>query len=196
MRILKAPQSYQEEIRKSRFLAQAVVLPSAEQATELIAQLSTPSASHNCWAWRCAQQYRFHDDGEPSGTAGRPILAAIENQQFDQVLVVVTRWYGGIQLGTGGLARAYGGCATQVLQSAASEVLVPRITVEGHCPYSYLDIFKVRIAEAGALLNSEDFDAEGAWLNLAVPDSEVAGLQEALSQATRGMSVLQVLDPA
>ena len=79
MRILKAAHSYQEEIRKSRFLAQAVVLPSAEQATELIAQLSTPSASHNCWAWRCAQQYRFHDDGEPSGTAGRPILAAIEN---------------------------------------------------------------------------------------------------------------------
>ncbi len=196
MRILKAPHSYQEEIRKSRFLAQAVLLPSAEQATELIAQLSTPSASHNCWAWRCAQQQRFSDDGEPGGTAGRPILAAIENQEFDQVLIVVTRWYGGIQLGTGGLARAYGGCATQVLQLAASEVLVPRITVTGHCPYSYLDIFKVRIAEAGALLNSEDFDAEGAWLNLAVPDAELAGLQEALSEATRGVSVLQVFDPS
>ncbi len=111
-------------------------------------------------------------------------------------MIVVTRWYGGIQLGTGGLARAYGGCATQVLQLAASEVLVPRITVTGHCPYSYLDIFKVRIAEAGALLNSEDFDAEGAWLNLAVPDAELAGLQEALSEATRGVSVLQVFDPS
>lgn len=195
MRILKAAQSYQEEIRKSRFLAQAVPLPNSEQATQLIAQLSTPSASHNCWAWRCAQQQRFSDDGEPGGTAGRPILAAIENQAFDQVLIVVTRWYGGIQLGTGGLARAYGGCATQVLQLASSEVWVPRITVTGHCPYSYLDIFKVRIADAGAVLNSEEFDAEGAWLTLAVPDTQLAGLQKALSEATRGVSVLQVLNP-
>ena len=194
MRILKAAHSYQEEIRKSRFLAQAVFLPAAEQATELIIQLSTVNASHNCWAWRCGPQYRFHDDGEPSGTAGRPILTAIENQAFDQVLIVVTRWYGGIQLGTGGLARAYGGCATQVLQNAPSKILVPRTTLAGHCPYTYLDVFKVRIAEAGAVLNSEEFDAEGAWLNLAVPVAQVAMLQETLSQATRGASTLQEVD--
>lgn len=195
MRILKAAHSYQEEIRKSRFLAQAVCLPVAEQAAELIAQLSSVNASHNCWAWRCAQQYRFSDDGEPGGTAGRPILAAIENQQFDHVLIVVTRWYGGIQLGTGGLARAYGGCATQVLQSAPSEILVPRITLAGHCPYTYLDVFKARLTEAGAVLNSEEFDAEGAWLNLAVPVAQIAALQEALSQATRGASTLQEVEP-
>ncbi len=191
MRIITAPHSYQEEIRKSRFLAQAVFLPSAEQAPELIAQLSTPNVSHNCWAWRYGDQYRFNDDGEPGGTAGRPILAAIENQRFDQILIVVTRWYGGIQLGTGGLARAYGGCATQVLQTASSEKLVPRTTLSGHCPYTYLDVFKVRIAEAGAVVNSEEFDAEGALLNLAVPDKQVAVLQDALSEATRGVSSLQ-----
>lgn len=191
MRMIKAPHSYQEEIRKSRFLAQAVFLPSAEQAPELIAQLSTPNVSHNCWAWRCGDQYRFTDDGEPGGTAGRPILAAIENQQFDQVLIVVTRWYGGIQLGTGGLARAYGGCANQVLQTASSEELVPQTILTGHCPYTYLDIFKVRIAEAGGVINSEDFDAEGAVLNVAVPDAQVATLQNVLSEATRGVSSLQ-----
>ncbi len=194
MRVIKAPHSYEEDIRKSRFLAQAVFLPTAEQAPELIAQLSTPAATHNCWAWRCGEQYRFNDDGEPGGTAGRPILAAIENQRFDQVLIVVTRWYGGIQLGTGGLARAYGGCANQVLQTAPSERLIPRITVQGHCPYSYLDIFKVRIAEAGGVLNSEEFDAEGAWLNLAVPEEQLAALQEALSEASRGGSVLQEVE--
>lgn len=191
MRIIKAAHSYQEDIRKSRFLAQAVFLPCAEQAPELIAQLSTPTASHNCWAWRCAEQYRFNDDGEPSGTAGRPILAAIENQQFDQVLIVVTRWYGGIQLGTGGLARAYGGCAHQVLQTADSELRVPRIGLAGHCPYPYLDIFKVRISEAGGIIQSEEFDAEGAWLSLAVPEAEAAVLQEALREATRGSRSLQ-----
>ncbi len=191
MRVIKASHSYQEEIRKSRFLAQAVFLPSAEQATELIAQLSTANVSHNCWAWRCGEYYRFNDDGEPSGTAGRPILAAIDNQQFDQVLIVVTRWYGGIQLGTGGLARAYGGCATQVLQTASSEKRVARTVLRGHCPYTYLDVFKVRLAEAGAVLNSEEFDAEGAWLNLAVPDTQVLAVQEMLSEATRGASTLQ-----
>lgn len=191
MRIIKAPHSYQEDIRKSRFLAQAVFLPSAEQAPELIAQLSTPNVSHNCWAWRCGDQYRFTDDGEPGGTAGRPILAAIENQQFDQVLIVVTRWYGGIQLGTGGLARAYGGCANQVLQTASSEELVAQTVLTGHCPYTYLDIFKVRIAEAGAVINSEEFDAQGAVLNVAVPDHQVVALQAMLSEATRGVSSLQ-----
>ena len=191
MRIIKAPHSYQEEIRKSRLLAQAVFLSSAEQAPELIAQLSTPNVSHNCWAWRCGDQYRFTDDGEPGGTAGRPILAAIEHQQFDQVLIVVTRWYGGIQLGTGGLARAYGGCANQVLQTASSEELVLRTTLTGHCPYTYLDVFKVRIAEAGAVISSEEFDAEGAVLNVAVPDNQIAALQHMLSEATRGVSSLQ-----
>jgi uncharacterized YigZ family protein len=191
MRILKAAHSYDAEVRKSRFLAQAVLLSMAEQASGWIEQLSRPGASHSCWAWRCGEQYRFNDDGEPSGTAGRPILAAIENQQFDQVLVVVTRWYGGIQLGTGGLARAYGGCATQVLQTALSETQVPRTMMSGHCPYTYLDVFKVRLAETGAVLNSEVFDAEGAWLNLAVPDTQIALLQNTLSQATRGANTLQ-----
>lgn len=196
MRIIKAPHSYQEEIRKSRFLAQAIFLPSAEQATQLIAQLSTPNVSHNCWAWRCGDQYRFNDDGEPSGTAGRPILAAIENQNFDQILIVVTRWYGGIQLGTGGLARAYGGCANQVLQTASSETLVPQTVLTGHCPYTYLDIFKVRIAEAGGVVSAEEFDAEGAVLHLTVPDEQVVALQDILSEATRGVSCLEKAKPS
>ncbi|HZJ92666.1 MAG TPA: YigZ family protein [Thiopseudomonas sp.] len=196
MRIIKAPHSYQEEIRKSRFLAQAIFLPSAEQATQLIAQLSTPNVSHNCWAWRCGDQYRFNDDGEPSGTAGRPILAAIENQNFDQILIVVTRWYGGIQLGTGGLARAYGGCANQVLQTASSETLVPQTVLTGHCPYTYLDIFKVRIAEAGGVVSAEEFDAEGAVLHLTIPDGQVAALQDILSEATRGVSCLEKAKPS
>ena len=104
--LLLAPCDYREEIRKSRFLAQARAISSAADAQAFIEQVSDPGASHNCWAWKIGQQYRFSDDGEPGGTAGRPILAAIEAQGFDGVAVVVTRWYGGIQLGTGGLARA------------------------------------------------------------------------------------------
>jgi putative IMPACT (imprinted ancient) family translation regulator len=80
---LLAPSHYREEIRKSRFLALAAPVSSAEQAMAFLAAHSDTSASHNCWAWKVGQQYRFSDDGEPGGTAGRPILAAIEGQDMD-----------------------------------------------------------------------------------------------------------------
>ena len=82
----------------------------------MLAAASDPSASHNCYAWRLsALEARASDDGEPGGTAGRPILAAIEAAGLEGVCVVVTRYYGGTKLGTGGLARAYGGAAAAAL---------------------------------------------------------------------------------
>ena len=67
---------------------------------------SDPEATHNCWAYKIGQEYRFNDDGEPGGTAGRPILQAIEGQGMDRVAVLVVRWFGGVKLGAGGLVRA------------------------------------------------------------------------------------------
>lgn len=192
--ILQAPSQYQEEIRKSRFLAQAVFLPHPDQAPALLQQLSAPDATHNCWAWRVGQQYRFNDDGEPGGTAGRPILTAIEQQDFDQVLVVVTRWYGGIQLGTGGLARAYGGCAAKCLQAGRSKPFVQRQRVRGHCPYAGLDVFKSQLDAFGAVLEEEEFDGEGAWLTVALPPEQLPALQELLGNLSRGESALLILD--
>jgi hypothetical protein len=85
---------------------------------------SPTDATHNCWAWRIGGDYRSSDDGEPAGTAGRPILAAIDGQGFDRVMVVVTRWFGGIKLGAGGLVRAYGGAAAECLRTAPRVPLV------------------------------------------------------------------------
>src|SRR3990167_6314868 len=130
---LLGPCEYREEIRKSRFLARAAPVASAAEAQAFIAAARDPSASHNCWAWKVGNQYRFSDDGEPGGTAGRPILAAIEGQAFDQVVVLVIRWYGGIQLGTGGLARAYGGSANKCLQAAPRIELVAPEQDRRHC---------------------------------------------------------------
>ncbi len=109
---------YREEIRKSRFITLATPISSPADAQAFFEQHSDLNATHNCWAWKLGAQYRSTDDGEPGGTAGRPILAAIEAQDCDQVAVLVIRWYGGIQLGTGGLARAYGGGANKCLQAA------------------------------------------------------------------------------
>ena len=94
------------EVKHSRFLAIAGPATTPEAALAFIAAVGTADATHNCWAYRIGGLYRSSDDGEPAGTAGRPILAAIDGQGFDQVAVVVTRWYGGIKLGAGGLGRA------------------------------------------------------------------------------------------
>ncbi|MGE4125579.1 MAG: YigZ family protein, partial [Pusillimonas sp.] len=115
---LSEPVSYQEDIRKSRFLVWAAPVRTPQEAADFIGQHADPAATHNCWAWKIGQAYRFNDDGEPGGTAGKPILQAIQGQGLDQVAVLVVRWFGGIKLGTGGLVRAYGGTAAQCLRAA------------------------------------------------------------------------------
>jgi uncharacterized YigZ family protein len=183
---LPAPAYYREDIRKSRFLAIAGPVSDAEQAQAFLLAHSDSQATHNCWAWKCGGQYRSSDDGEPGGTAGRPILAAIDAQACDQVMVVVTRWYGGIQLGTGGLARAYGGCANKCLQQAPKVPLVAMASFRCACAFSELTLVRLRISEAGGLVNSEAFDANGVNLELALPPAAVPELAAQLSHLSRG----------
>ena len=184
---------YREDIRKSRFVALAAPVTSAAQAQAFIASASDHGATHNCWAWKVGNQYRFSDDGEPGGTAGRPILAAIEGQDCDQVAVLVIRWYGGIQLGTGGLARAYGGSAAKCLQSGERVELVARVSVSCHCLFGELPLVKARLAEVEAVLENEAFDASGATLHLALPEARFAELQRLLADISRGRIDLQRL---
>ncbi|MNF53080.1 IMPACT family member YigZ [compost metagenome] len=190
---LLGPCEYREEIRKSRFLARAVPVASAAEAQAFIAAASDPGASHNCWAWKVGEQYRFSDDGEPGGTAGRPILAAIEGQDCDQVAVLVTRWYGGIQLGTGGLARAYGGSANKCLQGGQGIELLVRSRCACHCGFAELALLKARLGELDAVLDSETFDASGAELQLALPEARFAELQRLLADISRGRIELRRL---
>lgn len=190
---LLEPCEYREEIRKSRFIALAAAATSAEAAIAFIAAHSDPAASHNCWAWKVGNQYRFNDDGEPGGTAGRPILAAIEGQDCDQVAVLVIRWYGGIQLGTGGLARAYGGSANKCLQAAQRQELVARNHYRCHCLFAELPLLKARLSDLDCLLVSEAYDGSGAELELALPPQREADLQRLLADISRGRSVLQAL---
>jgi uncharacterized YigZ family protein len=108
----------QEEEKKSRFVCSAAPASSPEEANSFFEQVRDPVASHNAWAFKVGPLCRCSDDGEVSGTAGKPILGALEKQGLDQLAVMVTRYYGGIRLGTGGLVRAYGGVAARCLQNA------------------------------------------------------------------------------
>ncbi len=188
---LASPCDYQETIRKSRFVTHAAPVATPEQAQAFIQAVSDGTATHNCWAWKIGQQYRFSDDGEPGGTAGRPMLSAIEGQDCDQVVVVVTRWFGGIQLGTGGLARAYGGSAAKCLQAGERLPLVARVRCRCHCRFAELALIKARLPEFDALIEAEAFDADGACLLLALPVEQLPALQRSLADLSRGRIVLQ-----
>ncbi|RMT76849.1 YigZ family protein [Pseudomonas viridiflava] len=187
---LAGPCEFREEIRKSRFITLAAPIASPADAQAFIEQHSDLNATHNCWAWKLSDQYRSNDDGEPGGTAGRPILAAIEAQGFDQVVVLVIRWYGGIQLGTGGLARAYGGGANKCLQQAARVERVNRSSFNLECSFSELALVKVRLAESSGLIEAEHFTANGVELVVAVGSEYVETLQRQLADLSRGRIVL------
>lgn len=188
---LAGPSEFREEIRKSRFVTLAAPIGSAADAQAFIEQNSVAEATHNCWAWKIGAQYRSNDDGEPGGTAGRPILAAIEAQEFDQVVVLVIRWYGGIQLGTGGLARAYGGGANKCLQQAARLALVNRQGFRLECTFSELALVKLRIAELDGVIDNETFTANGVQMTMSVAPESVDLLQRQLADLSRGRIILE-----
>lgn len=176
------------EVKKSRFLAQAAPVASPEQALAFVQQAADASATHNAWAYRLGTSYRFHDDGEVGGTAGRPILQAIEGQGVDRVVVLVTRWYGGVKLGTGGLVRAYGGCAAECLRSATGVPLVVTARLAVDCDFADLALLRARLGELEAAVVDEQFHAAGAALTLELPETRVVEAQARIADLTRGRS--------
>lgn len=173
------------EVRHSRFLAQGLAAASPEAALSFIAGVSDRDATHNCWAYRIGAEYRSSDDGEPAGTAGRPILAAIEAQGYDRVVVVVTRWYGGIKLGASGLVRAYGGAAAACLRIAERRPLVAMRLMRLACVFEDLGSVHAALALHSAEKLGEDFDADGATLRLRLPADRSDALKNHLRDATR-----------
>jgi len=191
---LAGPCRHQDDIKKSRFLAQAAPVESTAAALAFVQEVADATATHNCWAYRTGQDYRFNDDGEPGGTAGRPILQAIEGQGMDRLVVVVTRWYGGIKLGAGGLVRAYGGTAAECLRRAERLPIVSMARLGLHCDFAELSLLKGRLKDWQADIHSETFDADGVELQLQLPESRVAEAQARIMDISRGRSMAVRLD--
>ena len=182
---LAATATHAIDVRHSQFIAQAGHASSPDAAMAFIAGVRNADATHNCWAYRIGDQYRSSDDGEPSGTAGRPILAAIDGQGLDQVAVVVARWFGGIKLGAGGLVRAYGGAAAQCLRTASRRPLVQLREVRVRAGFDDIGAVHAAIQAHDATLLEEHFDSDGLSLRLTLPREAIGALAERLRDATR-----------
>ena len=174
-------------VKKSRFLA--CVEPCADRAQALarVAELRArhPQAAHVCWALLAGGHSAANDDGEPGGTAGRPMLEVLRHQDLDGVLATVVRYFGGVKLGAGGLVRAYGDAVAQALKDAPR---VPRVALrELVCalPYALEGVARRQIEAAGAeLLDVSHHSLVTLRFRLAA--DAAAALQAALTEATAG----------
>jgi uncharacterized YigZ family protein len=185
----------EQEIKRSRFVAFAGPASDEAAAKAFIAESSHGDANHNCWAWRLGPSYRFNDDGEPSGTAGKPILQAIDGQDLDRVAVVVTRWFGGTLLGSGGLIRAYGGTAAQCLRLAPKTRLIAMTALAVTVRFSDLAVVKARIlAIADSKIAPEVFTDIGARLDVQVPTDHAADVVALVTDLTAGRAVFEDQD--
>lgn len=177
--------------KKSRFLG--LIVPVTTEA-EARAQLDAVKkreydARHNCWAYILhSGQKRYSDDGEPQGTAGQPILNVLEREGVQDVLCVVTRYFGGILLGTGGLCRAYTKAAKDALDDAGISELRPWSVLRLDCPYALFERVKLELEKRGGAVISSEYGAQIA-LTAALPEPEEAVFAKALQELSAGSLV-------
>lgn len=198
LQLLQRIRTEPEPTKGSRFIATAVPVADEAAAKAALAELreEMPDATHHCSAWRLATPSleRANDDGEPGGSAGRPILAQIQGRNLVNVAVIVTRYYGGTKLGVGGLVRAYGTAAAAALDQAETAPYVA--TTQYRVIHGYPDSAEVEraMAEAGATSLHADYGADVRRL-VEVAVDQADALLEALRNATRGCARVERLDP-
>lgn len=181
----------------SRFIVTIGPTPSEEAARTLLAEVAAemPDASHHCWAWRIARPSidRCSDDGEPGGSAGKPILAQLTGHDLVDTAVIVTRYFGGTKLGVGGLVRAYGGAAGEALDRSRTSPWVELTTVDFNHPYGDGDEIERVIAQADGRILTSDYGAE-VRRSVELPVQQFDDFAQAIANATAGRIRLS-LDP-
>lgn len=187
-----APAAWEHKVDRSRFLALLHPISGAAEAASHLADARAHhhKATHHCHAWRLGHPaetpaFGCGDDGEPSGTAGQPILRAVEGSGLSDLVVVVVRWYGGVKLGTGGLARAYGAAAAGVLAACPRRTATLCQRLRLRLPHSLMTQVRRRLAAAGgrelSLAAGEDLEVLAE-----APRSRVADLERELRELFQG----------
>jgi uncharacterized YigZ family protein len=174
-------------IKKSRFIGCVQAVPDRAAAQAVVAQLRVehPAATHVCWAFLAGGQSAANDDGEPGGTAGRPMLEVLRRQDLEGVLATVVRYFGGVKLGAGGLLRAYTDAVAQALLSAEKVPLQKMQVLRCAVPYSLEGTLRRELQHAGALLG-EVIHGDVVQVEFTVAQSAAAALTARLNEAGQG----------
>lgn len=175
------------EIKKSRFIARLAYANSREQAMSLLAQAKQdyPDARHHCWAYQIGSPASpslaaMSDDGEPSGTAGKPILNVIQHKELGDLMLIVIRYFGGIKLGAGGLVRAYSRAAQQVFEEVETREQQFKLDCVIECPFATEQhIRHWMMNHEGEVLDGRY--ASKVFLQCKLPESELKALQDFLA---------------
>ncbi len=158
--------THEELIKKSRFIG---FIAPCESEQIVLSELKTlhvqhPHANHIAFAYRLKTDngtvYRFHDAGEPTGTAGKPIFQHLEGKNIINVLVAVIRYFGGVKLGTGGLTRAYGNTARQVIEGAVLQPYIEMTTLNFTLDYGQFQFFEYALKKAGGEIIEQTFEEQ------------------------------------
>ena len=195
--ILEEPAEGEIVEKKSRFIAQAAPVQTEEEAYAFIEKIKKKhyDARHNCFAFSVGGEnplLRFSDDGEPQGTAGKPILAEITGADIHNICIVVTRYFGGTLLGTGGLVRAYSEACKEAIARAKTHLMQRvfpfTVTME------YTDMGKVQYILTEQGLAPETEYAEQVIMRVNVPAAEKDGVIKKITEATAARAVIEVSD--
>lgn len=174
--------------KKSRFIGRAWPVETEQEALDIIQQMKKKhyDATHNCWAYIIhGGAVRFSDDGEPGGTAGMPMLQVLQREGLNNVVCVVTRYFGGILLGSGGLVRAYTKGAKLAVDAAGKAVKRVWTSLYLPCPYPYYERVKLETESFGGIIRKADFGAE-VELELLFPEAQVQPFLTRLTDLTAG----------
>jgi uncharacterized YigZ family protein len=188
-------------IDRSRFRCAIAPAPSIEEAQAFIRTLQkeAPDATHHCWAYLVGppgstDRIGLSDDGEPHGTAGRPMFTVLQHSGVGDCVAVVTRYYGGIKLGTGGLVKAYSAAVQQTLETLPRTLKVARVQMVAHLGYGALTAVRLLLPTYEAELLAEWF-TDMVTLTLRCPEEQGEPLQQALRDLTRGQVTFADVPP-
>lgn len=190
----------EEEIKRSRFITSLAPAATVEAAREVIAQVSAEfgDANHNCWAYvvgppGSTSQVGMSDDGEPHGTAGRPMLNVLLHSGVGDIVAVVTRYFGGVLLGTGGLVKAYSGGVQLALASLPTVERVPRVAASVVLDYSAITLFQRYLPQYEVEILRQEYGAD-ATFHLRLPQEHLEPFSAAVLELTNGLALIEVTD--
>ncbi len=182
------------EIMRSRFIAHVSPAANEQEAINFIEKIKKQywDATHNCSAYVIGVEHcqKASDDGEPSGTAGKPILEAIKKTGVQDTVIVVTRYFGGTKLGAGGLVRAYGKSAYAGLEAATIIAQEPHAVVKISCEYTMLGTIDNYIRHSGCIVKSKDFAAD-VVITVLVPCGDEQDIAVQIADRTGGQATLE-----